>query len=156
MFSSVCVGIYMFDVYIFIVSMCVHLMCICVCVYMYSSVCAWGFGCMYCVLVCGHMLLCVCIWVCMLRYYKPSPVMHLQFYPEAREWVSEWPVEFSKLRNRIFVSVAGQGNCSQMPTEGWFGLVRLTTVARISHLPIMIKSQTKQTTKQCQKKPKTL
>ena len=85
MFSSVCVGIYMFDVYIFIVSMCVHLMCICVGVYMYLPVCAWVSGCMYCVLVCEHMLLSVCIWVCMLRYYKPSPVMHLQFYPEARE-----------------------------------------------------------------------
>ena len=41
-----------------------------------------------------------------------------------------------------------------MPREGWFGLVKLTTVARISHLPVVIKSQTKQTTKQCQKNTK--
>ena len=38
-----------------------------------------------------------------------------------------------------------------MPREGCFGLMRLTMVARISHLPVVIKSQTKQTAKQCQK-----
>lgn len=122
----VCVGGYIYLMYVYLLGRCVCIWCVYVFVYTCIYLCVPGCW-LYvlCVGVWAHASLYVCVWVCTLRYYTASPVMHLQFYPEASEWASEWPVEFSKLRNRIFVSVAGQGNsalkCPERDVLVWWG-----------------------------------